>query len=111
MPAQGYGPIRSKLGRPLVAGVEATRAALPRVDLPIIIVHGQADGLVPIAFSSDPYVRWLEANGRRPVLWRVGHAQHFDAFLAFPGFGDLHVPLMPFAYAALDRMWAHLFAG
>ena len=98
-------------GQRLATGVEATRAALPRADLPIIIVHGQADGLVPVAFSTDPYVRWLEAHERHPVLWRVAHAQHFDAFLAFPGFGDRHVPLLPFAYAALDRMWAHLFAG
>jgi hydroxybutyrate-dimer hydrolase len=98
-------------GSRVVTGVGETRAALPRSDLPIIIVHGQADGLVPIAFSSDPYVRWLRANGRDPSYWRVGHAQHFDAFLAFPGFGDRHVPMLPYAYAALDRLWAHVFAG
>lgn len=99
-----------ELGKRVVTGVGETRAALPRADLPIIIVHGQADGLVPIAFSSDPYVRWLRANGRNPSYWRVGHAQHFDAFLAFPGFGDRHVPMLPYAYAALDRLWAHVLA-
>jgi hydroxybutyrate-dimer hydrolase len=99
------------IGRRIHAGAAETRAALPRADLPIVVVHGVEDGLIPMAFSSDPYVRWLEANGRKPSYWRVAHAQHFDAFLAFPGFGDQHVPLMPYAYAALDHMWAHLSTG
>ncbi|MBL0165065.1 MAG: hydrogenase [Xanthomonadales bacterium] len=101
----------SELGLLVYTGAGETRAALPRADLPMIIVHGEADGLVPVAFSSAPYVRWLEANGRKPVFWKVGHAQHFDAFLAFPGFGDAHVPMLPYAYAALDRLWAHIVAG
>jgi len=41
----------------------------------------------------------------------VPYAQHFDAFLALPGFGEKHVPLLPYGYAALDRLWAHLYAG
>ena len=100
-----------RLGARVRAGAEETRAALPREDLPIIIVHGKSDGLLPLAFTSEPYVRWLEANGRKPVFWKVGNGQHFDAFLAFPGFGDAHVPVMPYAYSALDRLWAHLFSG
>ena len=100
---------RTRLARLHRRGRNAGR--LPRADLPIIIVHGKADGLVPMAFSSEPYVRWLEANGRKPVFWKVGHGQHFDAFLAFPGFGDAHVPVMPYAYAALDKLWAHVVAG
>lgn len=103
----GDGELAQRVG----AGVAATRATLPRDGLPIIVVHGQADGLVPIAFSSDAYVQWLRANGREPTFWRIGHAQHFDAFLAFPGFGDRHVPMLPYAYAALDRLWAHVLSG
>lgn len=98
-------------GERLRAGVAMTRASLPRADLPIAIVHGVADGLIPIAFSSDPYVAWLDANGRTPMYWRIGHAQHFDAFLAFPGFGDHYVPMLPYAYAALDHVWAHVAHG
>ena len=98
-------------GRRLHDGVNETRARLPRAGLPIAIVHGVADGLVPIAFSSDPYVRWLESNARAPMYWRVAHAQHFDAFLAFPGFGDRYVPMLPYAYAALDRLWDHVSNG
>lgn len=101
----------SKLASRLHEGASLSRASLPRADLPMIIVHGKADGLVPMAFSSEPYVRWLEANGRKPVFWKVGHGQHFDAFLAFPRFGDAHVPMLPYAYAALDKLWAHVFNG
>ncbi len=101
----------SKLAANLHKGAQETKASLPRAELPMIIVHGKADGLVPVAFSSEPYVRWLEANGRKPVFWKVAHAQHFDAFLAFPGFGDAHVPMLPYAYAALDKLWAHVVAG
>lgn len=91
--------------------VAATAAALPREDLPVFVVHGAEDGLIPVVFSSEPYVAWLRASGRSPVFWKVPHAQHFDAFLAFPDFGDRHAPLLPFGYAALDRAWAHLTAG
>jgi hydroxybutyrate-dimer hydrolase len=95
----------------LRTAVAATQARLPREGLPLLVVHGASDGLIPTVFSSEPYVAWLRASGRLPVYWKVPYAQHFDAFLAFPGFGDAHVPLLPFGYAALDRLWAHLTTG
>ncbi|MET0935089.1 MAG: 3-hydroxybutyrate oligomer hydrolase family protein [Luteibacter sp.] len=95
----------------LRAGVDATAAAMPREGLPVLVVHGAQDGLIPVAFSSEPYVKWLRAAGRTPVFWKVPYAQHFDAFLAFPDFGDRHAPLLPFGYAALDRAWAHVAQG
>jgi hydroxybutyrate-dimer hydrolase len=90
------------------ASVAATRAQLPRKDLPIWVIHGNEDGLLPIAFTSEPYIAWLRANGRAPLYWPIAHAQHFDAFLALPAFGDRYVPMLPYAYAALERMHAHL---
>ena len=90
------------------ASVAAAAAQLPRKELPIWVIHGQEDGLLPMAFTSTPYIDWLRANGREPLFWPIAHAQHFDAFLAMPGFGDRYVPMLPYAYAALDRMWSHL---
>ena len=95
----------------LHASIAATAARLPRSDLPLWVVHGASDGLLPTAFSSEPYVAWLRDEGRQPIYWKVPHAQHFDAFLVLPGFGDQHVPLLPYGYAALDRLWAHLYDG
>lgn len=92
-------------------GVAATTVKAPRASLPLWVVHGASDGLLPMAFTSEPYVAWLRANGGHPLYWKVPYGQHFDAFLAIPGFGDRHVPLMPYGYAALDRLWAHIYDG
>ena len=97
--------------RALHASVQALAAKLPRKDLPLWVVQGADDGLLPTAFTSEPYVAWLHAEGRQPLYWKVPHAQHFDAFLALPSFGDRHLPLLPYGYAALDRLWAHLYQG
>lgn len=95
----------------LHTAVAATAVRLPRTDLPLWVVHGAADGLLPTAFSSAPYIAWLRDAGRHPLYWRVPHAQHFDAFLALPGFGERYVPLLAYGYVALDRLWAHVHDG
>ena len=91
--------------------VATCAARLPRAELPVIIVHGRGDGLIPAAFSSDAYVQWSRDHARDPVYWPLAHAQHFDSFLALPDFGTRYVPLMPYAYAALERAWRHVVAG
>jgi len=91
--------------------VRATQAQLPRADLPIFILHGADDGLIPAVFSSDAYVHWLRAKQRQVHYWKLPHVQHFDAFLALPGFGDRYVPMMPFAYAAMEQMYRHVVDG
>ncbi len=90
------------------AGIDATQARLPRKALPILVIHGIDDGLIPEAFGSLPYVVWAKKNGRNVHHWRVGNAQHFDGFLGMPILGARYVPLMPYAYRGLDAMWAHL---
>ena len=90
------------------AGIDAMRAAPPREGLPVVVVHGRDDGLIPMALSSAPYVAMARAAGRDVRFWQVGPAQHFDAFLALPDYGARYVPLLPYVYAALDRVEAHL---
>ena len=93
------------------AGIEATRASLPRAGLPVIVVHGADDGLVPEPFSGGAYARWAKAQGADLRYWRVRNAQHFDAFLGLPVLGMRYVPMMPYGYRALDAAWLHLAAG
>jgi hydroxybutyrate-dimer hydrolase len=95
----------------LKTSVATTAARLPRRGLPIWILHGADDGLLPTAFSSEPYAAWLRAEGGHLIYWKVPCAQHFDAFLPLTGFGEHYVPLLPYGYAALDRLWAHLHEG
>ncbi len=95
----------------LRAGAEATRAGLPRAGLPVVVLHGDDDGLIPEAFSSGAYALWLAQEQRPLHYWRIAHAQHFDAFLGLPALGARYLPLMPYAYDALDGVWSHLVDG
>jgi len=81
---------------------------LPRAGLPVVVVHGLDDGLVPPAFSSAPYVAAAQAAGREVRYWQVHNAEHFDAFLGFPDYAARFVPMLPYVYAALDRVDAYL---
>ena len=99
------------MGATLRQGVAATRASLPRDGLPVFVIHGADDGLVPEAFSGGAYVAAVNAAGGDVRYWRVANAQHFDAFLALPPLALRYVPLLPYAYRALDAMWAHIAEG
>jgi hydroxybutyrate-dimer hydrolase len=92
-------------------GVAETRAGLPRKGLPVVVIHGTDDGLIPPAFSSVPYVRTAQAAGRDVRYWQVRNAQHFDAFLGLPDYGARYLPLLPYVYEALDRVSAYLDGG
>ncbi|HEU0153667.1 MAG TPA: 3-hydroxybutyrate oligomer hydrolase family protein [Arenimonas sp.] len=96
---------------PVRAGIEATRAQVPAPGLPVIVVHGADDGLVPEAFSGGAYARWTRAQGRPVSYWRVRNAQHFDAFLGLPVLGMRYLPMLPYGYRALDAAWAHVADG
>ncbi len=97
--------------RRVQAGIEATRAGLPRKGLPVMVVHGTDDGLIPPAFSSKPYAAAAKAAGREVSYWQVRHVQHFDGFLGLPDYGARYLPLLPYVYAALDRVQARLDNG
>jgi hydroxybutyrate-dimer hydrolase len=98
----------SEGARRVQRGITETRAGLPRAGLPIVVIHGTDDGLIPPAFSSAPYVAQAKAAGRDVRYWQVRNAQHFDGFLALPAYGARYVPLLPYVYAALDRVDALL---
>lgn len=89
-------------------GIAETRAGLPREGLPVTVIHGVDDGLIPMAFTSAPYVANARAAGRDVRYWQVRNAQHFDAFLGLPDYGARYLPMLPYVYAALDRTLAAL---
>jgi hydroxybutyrate-dimer hydrolase len=95
----------------LHAGVQATRAALPRAGLPVLVMHGADDGLIPEAFGAAAYARDAKSAGRDVRYWQVANAQHFDAFLGLPPLAARYVPMLAYAYHGLDRIWAHLEDG
>ena len=93
------------------AGIQATHAGLPRKGLPVMVVHGADDGLIPPAFSSAPYAAAAKAAGRELSYWKVQNVQHFDGFLGLPDYGARYLPLLPYVYEALDRVQARLDKG
>jgi hydroxybutyrate-dimer hydrolase len=92
----------------LRAAVAATQAQALVRDVPLLLIHGSSDGLIPPALSTDRYVQALRERGGTPALWHVAGAQHFDAFLAFPGMADRHVGLWTSVMQGLDAVTARL---
>lgn len=90
------------------AGIAAATAKAPRRGLPIVVIHGTDDGLVPISMTSDRYVEIARKAGAQITYWRVAKAQHFDSLLAFPDYRKRYVPLLPYMFAAMDQLWDHL---
>ncbi len=81
---------------------------------PALIVHGRADTLVPVAFTSRPYFglnKIVEAGRSKLSYIEVTNAQHFDAFLGFPGFAERLLPLHRYYVQAMDLMYANLKTG
>ncbi|NMM07825.1 D-(-)-3-hydroxybutyrate oligomer hydrolase [Polaromonas sp.] len=81
---------------------------------PALIVHGRADTQVPVAFSSRPYFgrnKIVEGSNSKLSYIEIANAQHFDAFLGFPGYADRYVPVHRYFIQAMDIMYAHLKTG
>ena len=81
---------------------------------PALIVHGRADTLEPVAFTSRPYfgLNKIVEGGRSKLAYiEVANAQHFDAFLGFPGYNARLLPLHRYFVQAMDMMYAHLKSG
>jgi hydroxybutyrate-dimer hydrolase len=96
------------------AGVAETYRTANLRGKPAIVVHGRNDALIPVNFSSRPYVlRNAQVEGAASKLRyvEVTNAQHFDSFLAFPGYDTRYIPLHLYYVRAMDAMWAHLKNG
>jgi hydroxybutyrate-dimer hydrolase len=81
---------------------------------PAIIVHGRDDTLVPVNFTSRPYFglnKIVEGSKSKLSYIEVANAQHFDAFLAFPGYPQRLLPLHRYFVQAMDLMYANLKSG
>lgn len=94
-------------------GLTEVLAIAETPDIPVILLHGRADALVPATHASQAYTAAHLAGGPSGSLryYEVEHAQHFDAFLALPDFAPRFVPLHAHFDRALDLVWAHLRDG
>ncbi len=95
-------------GEQLRASIESTRASARLPTIPVLLVHGRDDGLIPVVFSARPYTEQARANGAQIAYWEVDRVQHFDALLAAPGVAERLLPILPFGWAGLDHIEAVL---
>ncbi len=81
---------------------------------PAIIVHGRADTLVPVSFTSRPYYgqnKIVEGTASKLTYIEVTNAQHFDTFIdnaLLPGYDSMFIPLHYYFVKAMDAMYAQL---
>ena len=89
--------------------VQATYASAELPDIPVLILHGRQDGLIPAAFSSRTYVNAARENGAGQLrYWEIDGAQHFDVIVPIPGVSERYRPLLPYLWQGLDRIDAVL---
>jgi hydroxybutyrate-dimer hydrolase len=96
------------------AGVKQVQKSANLRGKPSIIVHGRNDTLIPVNFNSRPYYaenQRVEGDASRLRYIEVTNAQHFEAFLPLPGYGDRLIPLHVYFNRAMDAMYSHLKSG
>jgi hydroxybutyrate-dimer hydrolase len=96
------------------AGVKEVLRTANLQGKPAIIVHGRDDTLVPVNFTSRPYFglnKIVEGSKSKLSYIEVANAQHFDAFLGFPGYNARLLPLHRYFVQAMDLMYANLKSG
>lgn len=90
------------------AGIARTQATGRPFAPRIVVVHGRDDGLIPAALTARPWVAAARASGADVRYLEVANVQHFDAFLGLPAIGAAYLPLLPYAWVALDAVLADL---
>jgi hydroxybutyrate-dimer hydrolase len=83
--------------------------------IPIILVQGRSDALVPINHASRAYYganKMAEGANSAVVYYEVTSAQHFDSFIGtFQGYQTRFIPLHRYVIESLDFMFEHLRSG
>jgi len=93
------------------AAIQAIQVDADLGQTPTVILHGTADGTVAINHASRAYFTKNQSSdyaNQNLRFYEIENVQHFDAFLAYPGFNVQFVPMHPYLEQALDMMWAHL---
>ena len=103
---------RAALSRRLRDGIAEISVNGRLRGLPVVVVQGRRDALIPVNFSSRAWYALHRLQGERSArYYEVEHGHHFDAFNALPGWSERYVPLQPQLLAAMDLMYGHLAGG
>ncbi|MGQ7844631.1 3-hydroxybutyrate oligomer hydrolase family protein [Granulosicoccus sp. 3-233] len=104
-------PLHERLNR----GIEEIRADGDLHGVPTIMVHGRADGLIPVNHSSRPYYalnQQVEGDASALKYYEVPHAQHLDFLLGSYALAGMEfLPIDYYFKQSLDLMHDHLTQG
>jgi hydroxybutyrate-dimer hydrolase len=104
--------LRSMRSHPaVIAGLKEAEMTANLRGRPVIILHGRADGLIPVNHASRAYyaVHHRDSGSSSELrYYEVEHGQHFDAFLSMSDFAARFVPLQPHLVHATELMVARL---
>ncbi|GAA0768340.1 D-(-)-3-hydroxybutyrate oligomer hydrolase [Ideonella azotifigens] len=99
------------------AGINEVQRTAKLGKLPVIIVAGRSDALLPINHAARAYfgkTQMADAKGPNVRYIEVTNAQHFDGFIAFGalmGYDTRFIPLHVYFNRAMDAMYAKLSTG
>ncbi|GAB3544827.1 D-(-)-3-hydroxybutyrate oligomer hydrolase [Noviherbaspirillum agri] len=96
------------------AGMEDVLRSANLRGKPAIIVHGRNDTLIPVNHNSRAYFaanKFAEGGASKLSYVEITNAQHFDAFLGFPGYDTRLIPIHAYHIQAMNLMYAHLKNG
>ena len=103
--------VRTRRSSPIACGPASPKPAPDcRADgLPVLVIHGADDGLVPEAFSGGAYARVGQGGRARRALLESRQRPAFRRLPGPAGIGcELRADAALRAIARLDAMWSHL---
>lgn len=106
------GQARANSARVRAGTSEVLRSARLR-GKPAVIVHGRNDALIPVNHNSRAYFaanKAIEPDSKLSYI-EITNANHFDAFLGFPGYDSRLIPIHRYHIQAMNMMYAHLKNG
>ncbi|MCP4112789.1 MAG: D-(-)-3-hydroxybutyrate oligomer hydrolase [Desulfobacteraceae bacterium] len=95
-------------------GISETLASGNLKGLPVVIVHGRDDAILPPNHTSRAYAALnslAEGAGSNLRYYEVTNAHHLDMLNGFDGFNSRYVPLNFYFIQALDLLYDHLRKG
>lgn len=96
----------------LLQGIEEIKGNGNLKGLPVIIVHGRDDALIPVNHSSRPYYalnQQREGSNSNLHYYEIKHAQHLDTLNQLYASATMnYVPIDYYFKQALDLMYDHL---
>jgi hydroxybutyrate-dimer hydrolase len=95
-------------------GIREVQASGKLRGKPVIMVAGRSDSLVPVNNGARAYYalnQKQDGAGSRLRYIEVTNGQHFDSFLALPGFPTRFIPMHVYFLRAMDAMYANLTTG